>query len=155
MATLTKLPNAQTVLSAVFDFSYNDTMVNTSGDSVALGELTSGSNTVFDIITLPPNAVVIGGRVIVVTAFNSTANTIDIGDSDDTDRYTETGAIDLQDPDAPATGFDMLGDGKVYAGNQNIRLTLSNTVSAATAGRAIVVVNYVVSGRATENVKTT
>lgn len=153
---LKKLPGAQTVLSALFDYNFDDTMVNTSGNTVAMGVLTSGSNTVFDIFTPPPGAVVIGGRVIVITAFaTSSANSVDVGDSDDTDRYTETGAIDLQDPDAPASGFEMLGDGKIYSGNQNIRLTISNATAAATAGRAIIVVNFVMTGRISENLKTT
>lgn len=156
MSLLKKLPNVQTVLSAVFDYSFNDTMVNTTGNEVALGVLTSGSNTVFDIITMPLNSVVVGGRVVVITAFaTSSANSVDIGDSDDTDRYTETGAIDLQDPDAPTSGVELLGDGKIYDGSQAIRLTISNATASATAGRAIVVINFVVSGRASENVKTT
>ena len=156
MTALKKQPGAQYPLSLVFDYSFDDTMYNTSGTSVAMGVLTSGSNTVFDIGTMPPNSVVVGGRVIVVTAFaTSSANTVDVGDSDDTDRYTETGAINLQDPDAPVTGFDLLGDGKVYDGSQSIRLTISNATADATAGRAIVVVNFVILGRQNENLKTT
>lgn len=156
MAKLTKLPNAQTVLSVVFDFNYSDTMVNTSGNEVMFGKLTSAANTTYDIATLPPGSVVVGGRVIVVTPFaTSSANTVDVGDSDDLDRYTETGAIDLQDADAAASGFDMLGDGKVYTNGGNIRLTITNGTADATAGRAIVVVNFVVPGRASENLKTT
>ncbi len=156
MAALTKLASAQYPLTAVFTYNFDDTMTNTSGNSVAMGVLTSGSNTVFDIFTPPPGAVVVGGRVIVVTAFaTSSANTVDIGDSDDTDRYTETGAINLQDPDAPASGFDLLGDGKVYDGSQSIRLTIANGTADATAGKAIVVVEMVVPGRANENLKTT
>lgn len=156
MALVKKQPNAQTVMSIAFEINALDTMVNTSGNEVAFGVLTSGSNTVFDIATMPPNSVVIGGRVVVLTVFATSAtNTIDVGDSDDTDRYTETGAIDLQDADAPASGFEMLGDGKIYAGNQAIRVTLANATASATAGRALVVVNFVMLGRASENLKTT
>lgn len=155
MAKVFKQPNAQTVLSIAFNVNATDTMDNTSGSEVAFGAITSGSNTTFDIATMPPNSVVVGGRVAVLTAFNSTVNTVDVGDSDDPDRYTETGAIDLQDADAPASGFEMLGDGKIYSGNQAIRLTFNNTVAAATAGRALVVVNFVIVGRASENIKTT
>ncbi|HYF28589.1 MAG TPA: hypothetical protein VD931_22810 [Baekduia sp.] len=156
MAKLLKLANAQYPITAVFDFSATDTMVNTSGAEVAFGKTTSGTNTTYDIFTPPPNAVVVGGRVIVVTAFNSSGgNTVDVGDSDDLDRYTEAAAINMADPDAPATGFDMLGDGKVYAGNQNIRLTITNTTDDATAGRVIVAVDMVIPGRANENLKTT
>jgi hypothetical protein len=154
MSALLKQTTIQYPMAMVFEFNGTDTMVNTSGNSVAIGVTTSGSNTVFDIGYPPPGAVVVGGRVIVLTAFDSTANTLDVGDSDDPDRYTETGAIDLQDADAPVTGFDMLGDGKSYSGSQAIRLTFSNTVTDATAGRAIVVVQFVVPGRANENLRT-
>lgn len=153
MALKKKLPNAQTVLSAVFDIVYSDTMVNVDGVELAFGA-DDAANTTFDLFTPPPGAVVIGGRVIVVTVFNSTTNTLDLGDSDDPNRYTETGAINLKDADAPASGFDMLGDGKVYDGSQAVRATILND-GLASAGRAIVVVNFVVPGRASENLKTT
>lgn len=156
MATVTKLGSSQDVQSIVFDINATDTMVNTSGNAVVFGKTTSAGNTTYDIATLPPGSVVVGGRVIVLTAFaTSSANTIDVGDSDDPDRYTETGAIDLQDPDAPATGFDMLGDGKIYTNGQNLRVTITNSTADATAGRALVVVNYVIVGRSTYNLKTT
>ena len=155
MSLRTRVNGAQYPLSVAFDFTYDDTMANTSGTAVAFGELTSGSNTVFDLFYPPPGAVVVGGRVIVATAFaTSSANTVDIGDSDDTDRYTETGAINLQDADAPVTGFDLLGDGKIYDGSQAVRLTFSNATAAATAGRAVIVVEMVVPGRQNENLKT-
>jgi hypothetical protein len=151
MAKLTKLRSAQTVLSAVFPFVAADTMVNTSGTETSFG--VSGTNK-YDIITMPPNSVVVGGRVIVKTIAAGGTSTIDIGDSDDEDRYTETGAVDLADADAPASGFEMLGDGKQYTGNQAIRITIANGATI-TATDAVVVVNYVVVGRASENVKTT
>lgn len=154
MALITKLRNAQTVLAAVFEFNWNDTMVNTSGTTVDLGAVTAGST--FNIITPPVNAIVVGGTVKNITPWvGPTACTIDIGDSDDTNRYTETAAIDRKDPDAPATGFDMLGDHKQYSGSQAISMTLINSVAVATAGKTLVTINFVVPGRASENVKTT
>lgn len=151
MSKLTKLRSAQTVLAAAFQFAAADTMVNTAGAETAFG--LSGT-TKYDIITMPPNSVVIGGRVIVKTIASGGTSTIDIGDSDDENRYTETAPINLADADAPATGFDMLGDGKQYTGNQAIRITIANGATI-TATDAIVVVNYVVPGRSSENVKTT
>lgn len=151
MAKLLKLRSAQTVLAAVFPFTAADTMVNTAGSEVAFGA--SGTNK-FDVITMPPASVVVGGRVIVKTAASGSTSTLDIGDSDDEDRYTETAPIDLADPDAPASGFEMLGDGKQYSGSQALRLTVVNG-GAVTATDAVVVVNYIVVGRASENVKTT
>lgn len=155
MAKVTKAYGAQWTLCVPFNINATDTMVNTSAAEVAFGAVTSAGNTTFDIFTMPPNSFVIGGRVIVGTAFNSTANSVDVGDSDDPDRYTETAAIDLQDVDAPAAGFEMLGDGKIYDGAQAIRLTLTNTVGAATAGRCIVVIEFAILNRVNENLKTT
>jgi len=154
MAKLLKLPNAQWPISAVFAFNFDDTMVNINGDEFALGA-EDADLTTFDIFTPPPGAVVKGGRVIVVTAFNSTANTLDLGDATDPNRYTETGALNLQDPDLPKTGVDLLGDGYVYDGQEAVRATILNTVTAATAGKAIIIVDMVVPGRANENLKTT
>lgn len=151
MAVKKKLPNAQTVLSAVFTFSFDDTMLNTSAASTAFG---AASGTTFDIFTLPPGAIVIGGAVKIETAFAGSTSTIDIGDSDDPDRYTETAPVDLTDVDAPATGFDMLGDHKVYNGSQALRITIANG-GALSAGKAHVIVNFIVPGRSSENIKTT
>ncbi len=151
MATLTKLRGVQTVLSAVFPFTAADTMVNTDAAETAFG--VTGTKK-YDIITMPVNSIVVGGRVIVLTAAADNTSTIDVGDSDDEDRYTETGAIDLADADAPVTGFDLLGDGKKYAGAQAIRITIANG-GAVTATDAVVVINYIVVGRSSENVKTT
>src|SRR4051812_641394 len=101
-----KAPAAQYPLTVVFDINATDTMVNASSAEVAFGKTTSAANTTYDLFTFPPNSVVISGRVIVLTAFAaSTVSTVDLGDSDDLDRYTETAAIDLADADAPASGF--------------------------------------------------
>lgn len=151
MAKLSKLPNAQTPIVGVFTFNMTDTMVNTSGDEVAFG---ADAATVFDIMTPPPGAIVVGGVVKVETAVTGSTSTMDLGDSDDTDRYTETAATNLADPDAPATDFDMLGEHKVYAGNQAIRMTIANGAEV-TVGKVHVVISMVIPGRATENLKTT
>jgi len=152
MAKLLKLPNVQYPIAAVFAFDHADTMVNTAGDEVAFGA-DDAALTTYDIFTPPPGAVVIGGNVKVTEAFNSTTNTMDVGDSDDPDRYTETAPIDLKDADAPATGFDMLGDHKQYSGSQAVRMTILND-GLASAGKAIVTVLMVVPGRANENLRT-
>lgn len=151
MALKTKLPNAQTVLSAVFTFNWDDTFVNNAGTLTTFGAAAPGA---FDFFTPPPGAIVIGGAVKVETAAAGNTSTVIVGDSDDTNRYTETGAIDLADPDAPATGFDMLGDHKVYNGAQAVSMTLANG-GALSAGKIHIVVNFIVPGRASENLKTT
>lgn len=151
MATLTKLVGAQYPLVAVFTFNWNDAFTNVAGSSTTFGAAAPGA---FDFITMPPGSMVIGGRVLVETAAAGNTSTVDIGDSDDPDRYTETAAIDLADPDAPASGFEMLGDGKVYDGTQALRLTFANG-GALSAGKAHVIVTFIMTGRINENVKTT
>ena len=151
MAVLTKEVGAQYPLTAKFTFNAADSMINTGGTSKTFGDATPGA---FDVFYPPPGAMVIGGRVLVETAAADNTSTVDVGDSDDTDRYTEAGAIDLADPDAPASGFDLLGDGKVYDGSQAIRLTFANG-GAVTATKAHVIVTMVMNGRQNENLKTT
>lgn len=153
MAKLLKLPNAQYPIAAVFEFDHADTMVNIAGDEVAFGA-DDAELTTFDLFYPPPGAVVIGGNVKVKELVTgSSTSTIDIGDSDDPNRYTEAAPINLMDADAPATGFDMLGDHKQYSGSQAIRATILND-GAMTAGKAIVTVLMVVPGRANENLRT-
>jgi hypothetical protein len=154
MAKLSKLPNAQWPIAAVFEWNYDDTMDNISAVELALGA-DDAVVTTFDVLTPPPGAIVIGGNVKNITAATgSTTSTVDVGDSDDPNRYTEGGAHDLKDADAPATAFDMLGDHKQYDGSQAIRLTILND-GAQTAGNFILTVLMVVPGKATENLKTT
>lgn len=150
-ALLKKLSNAQYPLTGVFTFNFDDTMVNTAGVTKAFGDAAPGA---FDIMTPPVGAIVISGAVKVETAAVGNTSTVDVGDSDDTDRYTETAPIDLADPDAPASGFEQLGDHKVYSGAQAIRITMANG-GALTALKAHIIVTMIVPGRATENLKTT
>lgn len=151
MALLKKLPNAQWPIVGVFSFSAADTMVNVAGSEVAFGAAAPGS---FDIMTPPPGAIVIDGSVKVETPAVGSTSTVDVGDSDDPDRYTETNPVDLADADAPYTAFDMLGDHKVYDGSQAIRITMANG-GALSALKAHIVVVMIVPGRASENLKTT
>lgn len=151
MSVLKKLPNAQYPIVGVFSFNFDDTMLNTSSVSTAFG---AASGTVFDVMTPPPGAIVIGGVVKVETVAAGNTSTVDVGDSDDADRYTETNPVDLADADAPFTAFDMLGDHKVYDGSQKIRITITNG-GALTALKAHIIVQMVIPGRANENLKTT
>lgn len=151
MALLKKLTSGQYPIVAVFSFNYDDSMVNTSSVEKTFGDATPGA---FDILTPPPGAIVIGGSVKVETAAAGNTSTVDVGDSDDTDRYTETAPVDLADPDGPVTAFDMLGDHKVYNGSQAIRATFTNG-GALSALKAHIIVSMIIPGRANENLKTT
>lgn len=152
MAKLLKLPNAQYAVTAVFEANFDDTMVNINGDEFAIGA-EDADLTTFDIFTPLPGSIVIGGWIQPITAFDSTANTLDLGDSDDPNRYTPV-IVDLQDIQA-AVALSVVGaNTKVYDGSQAVRATILNTVAAATAGKFIVAVTLVAPGRAHENLKT-
>jgi len=150
MTTLKASTTAQWPLVATFSFNAADDMLNTSAVSKTFGDATPGA---FDIFTPPPNSMVVGGMVKVETIAAGNTSTIDIGDSDDTDRYTEANPVDLADADGAYTVFDMLGDHKVYDGAQKIRVTFANG-GAVTATKAHIIVYMIVLNRANENLKT-
>jgi hypothetical protein len=96
--------------------------------------------------TLPPNAIVIGGGVMVTTAFNSSGTDLldvgFIGSTTDADAY----ATDLT---LAAVGYIALDE---LAATTNIMQTVTTTVTCApaqsvadaTAGEAEVIITYVV-----------
>lgn len=99
-----------------------------------------------EVFGLPPNARVVGGEVVVDTAWvGPTAATLDIGDGADPNRYTSS-AVNLKTLGRTAltlTGFK-------YAEADTIDFDPVLTVAAATAGNAYVRVEYVVEGAAHE-----
>jgi hypothetical protein len=133
---------AQYLLSSEFTFTIGDTMVDTAG---ATNEFSSVAAHVFDVIPLPVGAVVHSGEVVTDTAFTgSTAYNVKVGDSASDNRYL--GTTDKTTAARTAlvpTGYIGLGE--------NLRLTVTPTVAAATAGKITVRVNYTVGGRANEN----
>ena len=141
MATLTAPRSAQWPLTAEFVFNFDDTMLNTSGASDGFATVASH---VFDVINLPPNAIVTGGEVVTETAVaGSTAYNISVGDSLSATKYL--GATDRVTAGRTAlvpTGYVGLGE--------NIRLTVAPTVATATAGKVSVRVQYIVRGRAND-----
>lgn len=144
MATLKAARTAQYPLMAEFTFNFDDTAIDTvAGTSKTFGS-TFGQSLVFDAINLPANANVIGGEVIVETAYaTSTAATISVGDSGSATRYAN--AVDLKT--AARTALTLTG----YRGSgENIRLAVNTTVAGATAGKATVRVLYTIQGRALE-----
>lgn len=141
MAKLNPARGAQYPLVAEFTFNFDDTMVDTSGASKDFA--TVGDN-VFDVINLPVGAVVTGGEVVTETAVaGSTAYNVKVGDSNDDDRYL--GATDR----VAAGRTALVPTGYVSVGEQ-IRVTVSPTVAAATAGKVTVRVQYIVRHRTNE-----
>lgn len=80
---ITKDFNRQCVMSALLTINF--------------GDLAGLSGTDVGAVSLPPNAIVTGGAVVVKTAFNSaTSDVIDVGDSVSQNRYLNATATSTQ-----------------------------------------------------------
>lgn len=160
MSALKATRGAQWPLMAEFTFDVStaaaDTMPTTVGNVIggaapaynAAGVLIGGVATnVFEIASLPVGAVVVGGDVAVETAVvGPTASTITVGDAASAARYL--GSTSLL-----AAGRTPLVPTGFRAGStsgKNIRITVANTVAAATAGKVTVRVLYTVANRTSE-----
>lgn len=141
MAKLIAARGIQHTQVAEFTFNFDDTMLNTSG---VLSDFKTVATTAFDVINLPMKAIVVGGDVTTETAIGtSTAYNISIGDSGSATRYL--GVTDKVT--AARTALVPTG----YVGNgENLRLTVTPTVAAATAGKVTVRVEYIIRDRVTE-----
>ena len=154
---------AQYPLFAEFVFNFNDWVVDsvdgvkkTFGSTVANSADPSESgltgpvaNTlVFDAINMPPYAVVIGGEVIVETAYaGSTAATVSLGIAGSTTALAN--AVDMKT--AARTALSLTSPLLANAG-ANLRATVAYTVANATAGKVRLRVMYTMDGRGNENV---
>lgn len=154
---------AQYPLVQEFAFSWNNWVVDsvdltkkTLGSTVALstdplepGLLGPVANTiVFDGITMPPGAIIIGGSVLVETAYvGPTAATLSVGIAGSTTALAN--AVSLLSAARTALTLSNTTQLLCNAG-QNLRLTMAYTVANATAGRVRVRVEYTVDGRANE-----
>lgn len=142
MALLKATRNAQWPLMAEFTFNFDDTMVDING--VTKNFKTFGGNPVVDAINLPANATVIGGELVVETAYTgTTVATVSIGDSASATRYGST--VNLMS--AARTALTLTG---FRGAGENLRLTFNLTVADATAGKATVRVLYTIQGRSNE-----
>lgn len=130
IASVDRNHGTQYPLVATQDFSY--------------AQLTSGS--AVGAIKLPYGARVIGGGVLITTAFNSaTSDKIDIGDGGDPDRYTSTEIT------ASSTGWTALTlSGYKYTQTDYVDITWTGTGTAPSAGAGTLIVMYVIDGRANE-----
>lgn len=143
MAQLRKTRGAQRPLVAQFAFAFNDTMANTAGTTAA--PINSTSGTTFDIVDLPPGAIVVGGEVIVDTAFTTTgAATISLGDSASATRYAN--AVNMKA--AARTALTVTGYNNV--GGLSLRMTLSLADTAAAAGAVRIQLQYIIDQRVDE-----
>lgn len=142
MALKTKQRYSQQVLSAEFVFSFDDTMVASDG---TVDDFKAVQANIFDIVDLPPNSVVVAGDVVTETAITgSTAYNVKVGDVDSDVRYLGT-------TDRVTAGRTALvPTGFVNAAGKALRLTVTPTVAAATAGKVRVRVDYFIQNRANE-----
>jgi len=125
---ITKLSGRQEIVSAYVD--------------IAFGDLTSGSNVA--AIDMPVNAIVVGGDLVVTTAFNSaTSDALIVGDVTTTNRYLASTSIAATGRTAlTLTGFT------VTATQPAVRVTWTGVGAAPTAGAFRLRVDYIVKGRA-------
>lgn len=123
---ITKDINRQCVSVAMVDINF--------------GDLTSGADAA--AITLPPNAIVVGGAVTVVTAFNSaTSDVMDVGDAGSENRY-------LNDANIHTAGRTALvPTGYIHTGG-DITVRWVGVSTAPSAGKVRLEVQYIQSGRA-------
>lgn len=145
MAKLNASRTAQYPMVAEFVFNYNDTMTDINGVTKTFGSVYTDAGT-FEVIPMPPGAVITGGEVIVETAgVGPTAYTLNVGTSASATAYAS--AVDLKTAARTAlTLTSPLGsnDGK------NIRIAIASTVANATAGKVRVRVMYTMDNRANE-----
>lgn len=105
------------------------------------------ANTItFDGIPLPPGAVVVGGSVIVETAYvGPAAATVSVGVAGNLTALANV--VDLKTVGRTAL---VLATPLLSNAGQNLRITVAYTVANATAGKFRVRVSYTVDGRTSE-----
>ena len=141
MSKILATRGSQYPMVATFEASFGDTMVSTDGVEKDLF-ITGG---VFDAIQMPQGAEVIGGELVVEVASDAgTTATVSIGDATLATRYGTT--ADLKTAARVALGLT----GHVNTLGENLRLTIANAGTAATAGKFRVNVMYVISDRVNE-----
>lgn len=155
MATIKKTPGAQTVLAADFTFGYttggsdgvaSDGILATNGAVVLVS---AAAATVFDVLNIPVGAQVVGGDLNVITAVTTTATaTAAIGDSGSASRYL--GATSIKS----AARTVLVPTGYISQG-EPLRVTIANADGTGAVGKVKVTILFTMTGRITENLKTT
>ena len=141
MAKLNATRGLQYPLVAEFTFNFDDTMTDIAD---VLKDFKTVGTTAVAAINMPLNAIVIGGEVVTETAISgSTAYNVSVGDSGSATRYL--GVTDR----VTAGRTALVPTGYVGAGEQ-IRVTVTPTVAAATAGKVTVRVMYIIRNRVNE-----
>lgn len=172
MGKLIASRSAQYPLVQEFVFNHNDYTVDAvSGTKVTFGKavtnsgtatakdpvtsdtvpgLTSGTGVVIDCIPMPVGAVILGGEVIVETAYVGigAGATLALGVAGNTAALIS--AFDLDAAAANARQPLLLTSPLVSNGGANLRLTLAGMTATATAGKVRVRVEYTIDNRVNE-----
>lgn len=164
MSKLLATRSVQRVLAAEFTFNYNDWATDsvdlvkkTFGSTTALADpssvvtgLTAGTGLVLDCIPMPLGAVIVGGEVIVETAFVGigAGATLSLGIEGATTALVS--ALDIDAASAGARTALTLTTPLLCNGGKNIRLTTSGLTATATAGKVRVRVQYTIDGKGDE-----
>lgn len=151
----------QRTQTAEFVFGFNEWVIDsvdgvkkTFGATVANSTdplesgLTAATGLVFDAIPMPIGAVIVGGEVIVETAFVGigAGATLSLGIAGNTAALVS--ALDLDAATAGARTALTLTAPLLSNGGQNLRLTTAGLTATATAGKARVRVQYTIDGKA-------
>ena len=131
----TKLPNYLTnpvkLISTEVDFA--DLLVE-NGSALAAAD-------VFEVISIPAKCLVIAAGINPVTAANSTTLTVDLGDGDDVDRYTDGFNAKQTTTDGvpimPTTGaaYAQYAGPKYYPAADTIDIVLATLTGTLTKGK--------------------
>lgn len=153
MSTLKFATGAQYPLVAIFEFTMADAMYNTSGVLTNF-KATAG---VFDVLSLPYDAIVTDGHFdVVVASDDSGTSTVSVGNSVDADMWSDNTTIDLKTlgrTKLMKTGTVITAQAVKLLG-ESVQLTIANNTGDATVGTFRLVIEFVVNGRQNENLRT-
>jgi len=159
MALLQTARGAQYVLESELVINWNDTMVEVGGVTKDMGAVTAGD--VFKAVFLPPNSEIVGGEVQVeVAGVGPTAFTIEAGTSSDgTAANFVNNMLGVSDLKA-AVGVTYplvktaaaVNPGLQSAVPNDVFIRLIRSVAVATAGKAVLRVQYILRGKINEAV---
>jgi hypothetical protein len=125
---ITKVGGRQDILVAEVSFTFAQTVAGA-----------------LEMVNLPANARVVGGDLIVDTVWDSTTNTLSLGDGITPTRYTTTTTL-------KALGRTALGlTGYKYTAADTVDGTYAETGAVPTTGAARLQVQYTIADRALEN----
>lgn len=117
-----------------------------NSDGIKAGTGSSLSGVAFNLFELPAGAIVVGGDIKVLTAFNSaTSDVLSIGDSGSATRYASSQSI------ASVARAALTIPARQTASTEKVLATWTGSGTAPTAGQVHVTLQYIIPGRSVEN----